>query len=118
MTDKHTIHLSIAGMSCAGCVAAVEQALQAVPGVESASVIFAEHTATVTGEISAAVLVGAVLFAIFRPKEIPAPEKPQPVQVEAPRHAYGAETMRAYLKAKSGISGFFESTLKSGGGLC
>jgi Cu+-exporting ATPase len=61
MSGKHTIHLSIAGMSCAGCVATVEKALQAVPGVESASVNFAEHTALVTGDAAADVLVGAVM---------------------------------------------------------
>ncbi|MFP3874695.1 MAG: heavy metal translocating P-type ATPase [Thiohalophilus sp.] len=52
--------LSISGMSCAGCVASVEQALQAVPGVEQAEVNFAEHTATVEGEVSADKLVEAV----------------------------------------------------------
>ncbi|MDZ7661931.1 heavy metal translocating P-type ATPase [Thiohalophilus sp.] len=52
--------LSISGMSCAGCVASVEQALQAVPGVEQAEVNFAEHTATVEGDVSADKLVEAV----------------------------------------------------------
>ncbi|MFO8024368.1 heavy metal translocating P-type ATPase [Thiohalophilus sp.] len=52
--------LSISGMSCAGCVASVEQALQAVPGVEQAEVNFAEHTATIEGDVSADKLVEAV----------------------------------------------------------
>ena len=49
MTDKHTIHLSIAGMSCAGCVAAVEQALQAVPGAISEEAVLRVLTATARG---------------------------------------------------------------------
>jgi Cu+-exporting ATPase len=41
--------LSILGMRCAGCIAAVETALQAVDGVEAIAVNFADHSATVTG---------------------------------------------------------------------
>ncbi|MDD5560227.1 MAG: heavy metal translocating P-type ATPase [Candidatus Methylomirabilis sp.] len=40
--------LPIRGMSCASCVAHIEQALQAVPGVVAASVNFATERATVT----------------------------------------------------------------------
>jgi Cu+-exporting ATPase len=47
-------------MACAGCVAAVERALGSVPGVEWASVNFAEHTASVTGEVEADDLIRAV----------------------------------------------------------
>ncbi len=48
--EQHDIRLSILGMSCAGCVSAVETALQAVPGVASVAVNFADHSATVTGD--------------------------------------------------------------------
>jgi Cu+-exporting ATPase len=41
------ITLPIAGMSCASCVAKVEQALKSVPGVRDASVNFATEKATV-----------------------------------------------------------------------
>ena len=61
MTEERTEHsLSISGMACAGCVAAVEQALATVPGVRSATVNFAEHTARVEGEAEPAALVKAV----------------------------------------------------------
>ena len=55
MTENHNhssaaIRLSIAGMRCAGCVESVETALRAVPGVTSADVSFADHTALVWGE--------------------------------------------------------------------
>ncbi len=46
-TDTNTIQLSIAGMTCAGCVKSVEDALKVVPNVQSASVNFADHTASV-----------------------------------------------------------------------
>lgn len=52
--------LSIGGMSCAGCVTTVERALQAVPGVAEANVNFAEHTATVHGEVEIPELIKAV----------------------------------------------------------
>ena len=74
MSDNHTIHLSVAGMSCAGCVAAVEKVLQSVPGVESASVNFAEHTAMVSGDVTADRLVDAVVSAGYKAAEMIGPE--------------------------------------------
>jgi Cu+-exporting ATPase len=44
------LRLAITGMSCAGCVAAVETALRGTPGVAEASVNFAERTAQVVGD--------------------------------------------------------------------
>ncbi len=67
---QNEIRLSVAGMSCAGCVASVEKALQAVPGVASASVNFAEHTAVVTGEVSPQALVEAVRAAGYDAAEL------------------------------------------------
>ena len=49
-----TIELTIKGMSCASCVARIERALKAVPGVSDASVNLATELATVT------VVAGAV----------------------------------------------------------
>ena len=51
---------SISGMSCAGCVASVEKALQSVTGTTSSSVNFAEHTADVEGDSSIDELIQAV----------------------------------------------------------
>ncbi len=45
--------LSILGMRCAGCIAAVETALQGVEGVASVNVNFADHSAVVTGAADA-----------------------------------------------------------------
>ncbi|MDD1620297.1 MAG: heavy metal translocating P-type ATPase [Methylococcaceae bacterium] len=43
------IRLSILGMRCAGCIAAVETALRGVNGVTAVSVNFADHSAQVVG---------------------------------------------------------------------
>ncbi len=57
---EQQIRLSISGMSCAGCVAAAEEALKGVPGVATATVNFAEHAAMVKGTASAEQLIAAV----------------------------------------------------------
>ena len=59
MSDD-TTRLSITGMSCAGCVAAVEDAISSVPGIDSASVNFAEHTATFSGDAAVESVLAAV----------------------------------------------------------
>ena len=62
--------LSVSGMSCAGCVATVEDALRAVPGVQQATVNFAEHTARVEGDVPVAALIRAVAAAGYEAAEL------------------------------------------------
>ena len=62
--------LSISGMSCAGCVATVENALKSVPGVAEATVNFAEHTASVRGEVAVSMLISAVKQAGYDAAEL------------------------------------------------
>jgi len=62
--------LSVSGMSCAGCVASVEDALRAVPGVRQASVNFAEHTALVEGDVAVDALIRAVAAAGYEAAEL------------------------------------------------
>ena len=57
-------------MTCAGCVSAVEKALQSVPGAGQVAVNFAEHTATVQGAASADSLVQAVRAAGYDAAEL------------------------------------------------
>ena len=66
----NTIRLSLSGMSCAGCVSRVETALNGVAGVTSANVNFAEHTATVEGDVPVATLVDAVSDAGYGAAEL------------------------------------------------
>lgn len=46
-----SIRLSILGMRCAGCIAAVEAAIRAVEGVEAVQINFADHSAVVNGDV-------------------------------------------------------------------
>ncbi len=52
--------LAIEGMTCASCVARVERALAAVPGVAAARVNLATERATIEGSVDTALLVNAV----------------------------------------------------------
>ena len=52
--------IKIEGMSCRHCQAAVEKALKAVPGVQTAAVDLANKQATVTGSAPLAALREAV----------------------------------------------------------
>jgi Cu+-exporting ATPase len=70
MPDTHTVRLSIGGMSCAGCVTAVEDALRQTDGVDTASVNFAEHTAEVHGSADPAKLIQAVVAAGYEAAEL------------------------------------------------
>ena len=57
---SQTVDIAIEGMTCASCVARVERALTAAPGVVSANVNLATERATVTGTADAALLQNAV----------------------------------------------------------
>ena len=70
MSKPNIINLSIGGMSCAGCVATVEEALQRAPGVATAAVNFAEHTAEVSGDVTVAALIEAVVAAGYEAAEL------------------------------------------------
>lgn len=50
------VRLSILGMSCAGCIGAVETALNSVAGVTSVEVNFADHSAIVKGDVDPALM--------------------------------------------------------------
>ncbi len=65
-----SVRLAIGGMSCAGRVATVENALCAVPGVTDAMVNFAEHTASVKGSALVETLIAAVTQAGYEAAEL------------------------------------------------
>lgn len=58
MSETH--RLSLSGITCAGCVRTIQQALDAAPGVQHAEVNFGSRTAQVQGDVSAESLVKAV----------------------------------------------------------
>ncbi len=104
MTEKQ-IHLSIGGMSCAGCVASVERLLQAVPGVESAAVNFAEHTAEVSGRVDAQALIDAVVAGGYEAAELRGTEEEAEEQEAAAFAYYGL------LLKKAAVAGLVGSSL-------
>jgi Cu+-exporting ATPase len=63
-----TLHIPIGGMTCASCVARVERALLAVPGVASASVNLATERATVhvLDEVRSTLIANALAQAVER----------------------------------------------------
>lgn len=67
---SHTIRLSIGGMSCAGCVGSVENAIKNVPGVISGEVNFAEHTADISTDVPADVIIKAIVDAGYEAAEL------------------------------------------------
>ncbi len=82
-------------MSCAGCVATVEKALRAVPGVEQATVNFAEHTALVEGAVEADTLIAAVVDAGYEAAELKELEQEQAEREEKEQ----AHTRRLFRQA-------------------
>jgi len=91
--------LSISGMSCAGCVAGVENALNGVQGVETAAVNFAEHTANVSGEVSADALVKAVKDAGYGAAELTAGDAQQIEEKEQLDLLYYQQSLKKSLLA-------------------
>jgi len=89
--------LSISGMTCAGCVATVEDALKGVPGVAEASVNFAEHTATVRGTVAAAALLAAVQRAGYGAAELRGAQDES--EKEAAEFAHYRRLMRKFIVA-------------------
>ncbi|UCE90400.1 MAG: copper-translocating P-type ATPase [Pseudomonadota bacterium] len=101
-TSTQTYHLSIGGMSCAGCVASVENALRQVPGVERADVNFAEHTATVQGEASVEALTEAVRAAGYEAAELKSEADQQEKEAAEMAH-YRALLRKAAVAALVGV---------------
>ena len=93
------IRLSISGMSCAGCVASVEKVLGNVVGVTEASVNFAEHTASVSGDMSVGALILAVKNAGYEAAELTAGEDQQLEEKERAEIKYYRRLMLQSLVA-------------------
>ena len=80
-------------MSCAGCVASVEEALKTVPGVAEANINFAEHTAEVKGSVDAETLINAVVAAGYEAAELNGGEE-EAGQKEASEQTYYRQLLK------------------------
>ncbi|MDP2706951.1 MAG: heavy metal translocating P-type ATPase, partial [Burkholderiales bacterium] len=92
-----THRLSISGMTCAGCVATVENALKDVPGVIEATINFAEHTATVRGSVDTQALVAAVTASGYGAAELRGAEDES--EKEAAELAHYRALLRKFIVA-------------------
>ncbi|MES2915057.1 MAG: heavy metal translocating P-type ATPase [Pseudomonadota bacterium] len=95
-----TLVLEVEGMTCASCVAHVERALKAVPGVSGASVNLATERAEVTGPaLNRALLVKAVADAGY---EVPA--RPVDLEIEGMTCASCVARVEKALKSVPGVT--------------
>lgn len=101
--------LSISGMSCAGCVASVETALNSVADVEEANVNFAEHTALVKGDMDIAEVIKAVKSAGYDAAELKGGDEEE-AEKEAMEFAYYRELLK-----KAGVAALIGIPLFIGG---
>ncbi len=109
---EQTLRLSISGMACAGCVAGVETALNSVPGVVNAAVNFAEHTADVSGEVSAEDLVKAVRDAGYDAAELTAGDAQQIEEKEQQDMLYYKKSLKkSWVAAAVGFPLFIAGLL-------
>ncbi|MFK3740681.1 heavy metal translocating P-type ATPase [Massilia sp. TN1-12] len=76
-------------MTCASCVARVEKALKAVPGVDSASVNLATEKASVQGSVAPAAILAAVERAGYGAQLLDA-DRPAAAQADAPGSGWPA----------------------------
>ncbi|MEQ1544145.1 heavy metal translocating P-type ATPase [Methyloglobulus sp.] len=96
--------LSIMGMTCAGCVSAVEGALATVPGVVSVSVNFADHSAMVKGHADPGLLKQAVVSAGYDAAVMEGMENPEE------QEAFERQHYRSLMK-KAAVAGAFGTFL-------
>lgn len=94
--------LSIGGMSCAGCVAAVEKLLRDVPGVDQAEVNFAEHSAVIDGDVQIQQLIDTVVDGGYEAAELKSLEVEQAEREAADSASYVRHIRQALI---SGIVG-------------
>ncbi|MFZ2727344.1 MAG: heavy metal translocating P-type ATPase [Methylococcaceae bacterium] len=102
--NPEEIRLSILGMRCAGCISAVEGALNSVSGVTAVNVNFADHSAVVTGSPDPEQLTKAIKAAGFDCAIMEGFE--DPTEQEAQEH----QRYRALLK-KAAVAGAFGISL-------
>ncbi|WP_417354455.1 heavy metal translocating P-type ATPase [Gallaecimonas pentaromativorans] len=64
------VHLALLGVSCAGCVRAIEKALDGVDGVDQAQVNLADRSAHIDGSADSATLISAIQAAGYDAREL------------------------------------------------
>ncbi len=96
-----TIELSVEGMTCASCVGRVERALQAVPGVNQATVNLATERATVRGVAATEALLAAIGKAGYEARLLDASTRSSDDDSEAKKDAERLALKRDLLLASA-----------------
>lgn len=110
--DKKSISLSISGMSCAGCVASVEDALNNVDGVDKASVNFANHTAEVVGDAKIEDLIKSVVDAGYDAAELASSDADQVLEKEQHEFIHFQQLLRkSFVASLVGVPLFIAGLL-------
>lgn len=86
--EKNPVHLSLTGVSCAGCVNKIEKALVAVPGVEKAEINFADRSAMIEGSAKVDDLILAISQAGYGAAQIEDNERAEQEKQEAELQHY------------------------------
>ncbi|MGZ8162038.1 MAG: heavy metal translocating P-type ATPase [Methylobacter sp.] len=102
-TTTDELRLSILGMSCAGCVSAVESALASVTGVTAVRVNFADHSAMVKGHADPELLTQAVKEAGYDAAVMEGFEDPEE-QEELELQRYRNLMKKAFVAGIFGVS--------------
>jgi len=97
-----SIRLSVGGMSCAGCVGSVEKAINSVQGIIESNVNFAEHTATVTGDVSSQAVIDAIVSAGYEASELKSADDEQEKENEE-RKQYHALLKQSWVAGGVGF---------------
>jgi Cu+-exporting ATPase len=105
----HTTHspmqLNIIGAGCASCVGKIEKAINAVEGVDSAEMNFADRTVLVTGKASAQLIIKAVERAGYNATQMQADstEDAMNEKEQADLHYYKSLLRHTFIALSVGI---------------
>ncbi|QEL12882.1 heavy metal translocating P-type ATPase [Kushneria phosphatilytica] len=101
--DEHTIELALTGITCAGCVQTISNALNSVNGVDNAQVNFASRNALVTGSATQQQLIEAVQNVGYGAEVVESAEEGDARREENSRQEYRAKWRDSLLALIPGI---------------
>jgi Cu+-exporting ATPase len=91
-SEKQELHLRVTGMTCAGCAASVQRAVESVEGVESAAVSVTEGLATVHGaDLAVARVIQVIEDRGFGAEEVAQAPSPAELRSEIELRQHRAE---------------------------
>ncbi|REC94018.1 heavy metal translocating P-type ATPase [Kushneria indalinina] len=98
------IELQLSGITCAGCVRTIQNALDHVDGVRDAQVNFATRSARVQGDVDTATLIGAVERAGYGAEVIESIEQGEARRSELEQQSYRRKIRDTWLALVPGVA--------------